>query len=191
MGVHARACGYAAKKHHPDLNPGDVRAAERFKHMTNAYSQALLAATKREKQGPKTSAADQARYRMRAAAAGSPRASTWGGSRNDSSRFDHREWDKAHYGLHGATAEARQSEYVRNLANAQRMRAAAAGAARARRQQAGAKVRSGGSFTLFLGSLLACVTVWRAVYQSVPTNNNPNANSLRQQTSMQTRRKDR
>jgi hypothetical protein len=180
--VCARAREYAAKKHHPDLNPGDVRAAERFKQMTNAYSQALLAATKREKQGPKTSAADQARYRMRAAAAGSPRASTWGGSRNDSSRFDHREWDKAHYGLHGATAEARQSEYVRNLANAQRMRAAAAGAARARRQQAGAKVRSGGSFTLFLGSLLACVTVWRAVYQSVPTNNNPNANSLRQQT---------
>ena len=147
--------------------------------MTSAYAQALLAATKREKQGPKTSAAEQAKYRMRAAAAGSPRASTWGSNRDDSSRFNHREWDKAHYGLHGATAEARQTEYVRNLANAQRMRAAAAGAARARRQQAGTRVRSGGSFTLFLGSLVACISVWRAVHQSLPSNNT-NANHLRQ-----------
>ena len=158
----------SAKKHHPDLNQGDSSAAERFKRMTSAYSQALLTASKRERQGPKASAADQARYRQRATAAtSSQRTTSFGGvNRNDTSRFNHREWDKAHYGLHGATAEARQSEYIRNLANAQRMRAAAAGQARARRQQAGARVRTGGSFTLLLGSLFACVSVWKAVYET-------------------------
>ena len=154
----------AAKKHHPDLNPGDASAAERFKKMTSAYSQAILSASKRERDGPRASAADQDAYRKRAAAAASQKQT--GFNRNDASRFNHREWDKAHYGLHGTTAEARQSEYIRNLANAQRMRAAAAGQARARRQQAGSRVRTGGSFTLFVGSFLACVSVWKAVYET-------------------------
>ena len=149
------------------MNPGDASAAERFKRMTNAYSRALLISAKREREGPQAAAADQAKYRTRATAATSPRTSTWGGSwREDSSRFNHREWDRAHYGLHGATAEARQSEYIRNLANAQRARAAAAGQARVRRQQ-GRRMGSGGSsFSLLLGSFIACCTVWRAVYET-------------------------
>ena len=31
-----------AKKHHPDVNPTDPGAGERFKQMTAAYTQALL-----------------------------------------------------------------------------------------------------------------------------------------------------
>ena len=45
----------AAKKHHPDLNPGDAAAAERFKRMTNAYTQALLISAKREREAASSS----------------------------------------------------------------------------------------------------------------------------------------
>ena len=140
--------------------------------MTAAYTQALLLSAKRERE-PKArttqfNAADQ-RYRARAANYTRPNggAGFSFANRDDSSRFDHREWDKQHYGLKGETAEARQSEYIRNLARAQRMRSQAAAGARMHRQQAGHQARNGGaSFFGFLASVAVCVSVWSAVWQT-------------------------
>ena len=162
-------CLCTAKKHHPDVNPGDASAAERFKLMTSAYTQALLISSKRES-APNASASGSQKYRMRAASqarAASPHSSAR--SREDNSRFNHREWDHAHYGLKGDTAEARQSEYVRNLSRAQRMRSQQAGAARAARSRAsaGAGGRVGGySFAMMVASAMVCFSTWSAVYST-------------------------
>ena len=162
---HAVSVDCAAKKHHPDVNPGDASAAERFKFMTSAYTQALLISSKRDStpyancsQNPKR-AASQAR-------AASPHSAR---RRDDNSRFNHREWDHAHYGLRGDSAEVRQSEYIRNLTRAQRMRSQQAGAARNARSRASGRGRVGGggySFAMLVASAMVCFSTWSAVYST-------------------------
>ena len=177
----------AAKKHHPDVSPGD---AEFFKKVTSAYSQALLISAKRGRDPQRSStAASRAgsssgggtsssnfRYGSTQQGAQQQRTSYYGGfgpsaytgrPSVDGSRFNVREWDKQHYGLHGATAEQRQSEYIRNLMRAQRQRDASAAAHRAARQQARQQARRGANgLGVFVFSIAACSAVWSAVAQT-------------------------
>ena len=160
----------AAKKHHPDVNPGDVVAAERFKRMTSSYTQALLLSAARERSaaeretpaGSRRAAPGGRTSRM---SYGSPRATT---GPVDERRFNVREWDRAHYGLHGATAEERQSQYIRDLNRQQRARPQSFAGSWARggaQRRAGVAAASGGG-AIAMMAIAACASVWSAVYQS-------------------------
>ena len=123
--------------------------------MTNAYSRALLISAKREREGPRAAAADQAKYRTRATAATSPRTSTWGGSwREDSSRFNHREWDRAHLGCMGL----QRRRVSRSTFETWRMRSARGPLPRGRRGCGGSRddgwVRAAAHFHFFLARSL-------------------------------------
>ena len=162
-----------AKKHHPDVNPGDAAAAERFKRMTSAYTQALLISAKREREpqgstaGPSSSGQPRPRART---TYGSPRAAA--GQTVDEKRFNVREWESAHYGLKGRTAEERQSQYVRNLYRQQRARQQSASSfyARARSAAASSGAAAAGGSTrhpwLFTISAAICASVWSMVYST-------------------------
>ena len=157
---------------------------ELFKRMTSAYTQALLISSKRDREpaSSRTGGGSSSSSSRSSSSYGGfgrqqqQRTTYYGGfgpsayrdrARVDNSRFNHREWDKQHYNLHGETAEQRQSEYIRNLANAERRRSANAQAQRAARQQAGQQARrAGGSFGALLFSMAACSAVWSAVYQT-------------------------
>ena len=160
----------AAKKHHPDVNPGDATAEARFKRMTSAYTQALLVSARRERMSESDAASSSQssgpRTRPRTAYA-TPRTTT---GPVDPSRFNVREWDHAHYGLKGATAEERQSEYIRNLHRQARAQQSATSAYYARRAQARAAGGGGAgspySTAIIAASLAACASVWTAVYQT-------------------------
>ena len=136
-----------AKKHHPDVNPNDPGAGERFKKITAAYSQALLQSSKRERFGAAQRSRDGVRgARVKPAEPVHP------------SRYNVREWESAHYGMHQT-----QSAFVRNLAREQR----------ARQQQARQAVRhmqsasyGGGSGWWVVASLGAAAMLWSAVYRT-------------------------
>ena len=162
----------AAKKHHPDLNPGDAAAAERFKRMTNAYTQALLISAKREREAASSSGGGAsaargasgggARFTRTRYGFSSPR--THGGP-VDPRHFNVREWDAAHYGIHGETAEERQSQFVRNLYRQQRSRTSRASAAYQTYQASRARVSSGGGLAV-VALFAACASIWTAVYKT-------------------------
>ena len=146
-----------------------MAAAEKFKRVTTAYTQALLLSTKREREPPAASSGPTFRSgtgsssgaaRANRASYASPRATT---GPVDGKRFNVREWESAHYGLHGATAEARQSQYVRNLYRQQRAQQQASAAyAAAGGQRTGGR----GSAAMIMGTFAACVSVWTAVYRT-------------------------
>ena len=166
----------AAKKHHPDVNPNDAAAGEVFKKMTSAYTEALLISTKRAKEAEQQASSSNT-YR---APPRSPRNTQRGGREwnspraasgpVDEKRFNVREWDKAHYGLKGHTAEERQSEYIRNLYRQQQPRGGGSsfyGARSGARQRATPPHRHGaGSGTAIMALFVACGTVWTGVYQT-------------------------
>ena len=81
----------------------------------------------------------------------------------DERRFNVREWESAHYGLKGASAEARQSQYVRNLAREQRARQAGAAAMDRARQRAR---QQGNGLGMLLFSMGLCTAVWTAVFRT-------------------------
>lgn len=138
-----------AKEHHPDLNPGDAAAERKFKRITSAYTQALLSSAKRERQaermaGSSSSSRGDVRSRPRPAAPVDP------------ARYNVREWESAHYGMHGGRAQS-QSHFVRNLAREHRARQAAQQAASAQSRQAFGGRRS---FGWVLASVAAATALW-------------------------------
>jgi hypothetical protein len=167
-GVFSGCC--AAKKHHPDVNPDDDGAAERFKRMTAAYTQALLISARRERakgsgqsvhdSPPQGSAPRAPRQRY-----SSPR--TAAGPVNEK-RFNVREWDYMHYGLKGATAEDRQSQYIRQLHRQQRgQEQSAARAAASASSRGGQRASASGASSAAIAiSIAACASVWSAVYST-------------------------
>ena len=120
-----------AKKHHPDVAPGDAASAERFKRITAAYTQALLISARQERgeQSSSSGAGSTASSsRTRPRYNDTPRAAR---GPVDPSRYNVREWERAHYGMHGGEQQS-QSAYVRNLAREMRSRQAAEQMQRAR-----------------------------------------------------------
>ena len=91
------------------MNKGDAAAAETFKRITNAYNAALKAsaagaasvASTRSTRGGGRATASRPGYTP-------PRQPT---GPVDGSQFNTREWERAHYGMHGAKEE--QSEFLR------------------------------------------------------------------------------
>ncbi len=143
-----------AKKHHPDVNPGQPGSADKFKRITAAYTQALLTSSKRE----------AAYSRGRTGADGSsPRTSSARPGRSgparpvDPKHFDVPEWESAHYGS-GRT----QSQFVRNVAREHRMRQAAEAARHAATGGGGGSQ----SFGVVLAAAAAVAFVWSLVYKS-------------------------
>ena len=152
--------------------------------MTSAYTEALLLSSKREREAEAAASSsssagvrgDSSSWRgappRGARASRMSYASPRAGGPVDDRRFNHREWDRAHYGLHGATAEERQSQYVRNLYRQQRSQQSRAqafysAAARANQQRAGAGAgaRSASGYVA-LAAIAACGSVWSAVYST-------------------------
>ena len=137
-----------AKKHHPDVNPNDDSASERFKRLTSAYTQALLASSKRERvwsgRSGQSATSGVRGGRQRPAEPINPK------------RFNEREWMSAHYGAQT------QSQYVRNLAREERARRQAGEAAMQwRKARAG-----GGSFWWVLAGVGVATAVWSAVFRT-------------------------
>lgn len=149
-----------AKRHHPDVNPGDATASERFKRITAAYTQALLASAKRDREpqgaargagGSSSHSHSRARSPIRTAS-----------GPVDPKRYNVREWEKSHYGMHGGSAATegfdQQSDMVRNLQRQEWARRKAAAAAREARRAAGANTPSFAAW--LVPSVVACATVW-------------------------------
>lgn len=154
-----------AKQHHPDVNPGDAAAAERFKRITAAYTQALLASAKREREPARAAAHSHSRARSPIRTAAGP---------VDPKRYNVREWEKSHYGMHGGSGMGldQQSVYVRNLQRQMRSREQVAKAAREARRAAGASP----SYARWLvPSVVACAAVWTLVGYTNRTNPRWNA----------------
>mmetsp|Transcript_16105 Transcript_16105/g.36094 ORF Transcript_16105/g.36094 Transcript_16105/m.36094 type:complete len:196 (-) Transcript_16105:147-734(-) len=156
-------------KHHPDVNKDDPKAAERFKRITSAYTQALLASSREGAIQGATANAPGARGGVRQSTP--PR--TPGGGTVPKGRFNVREWEAAHYGMHGGPADAKRSEFFRTV---WRQRGPAAGArrdagpgsagrGRAPPRTAAPSARSS-TFSMFIASTLAVVTVWTLVFQT-------------------------
>mmetsp|Transcript_75554 Transcript_75554/g.125996 ORF Transcript_75554/g.125996 Transcript_75554/m.125996 type:complete len:199 (-) Transcript_75554:162-758(-) len=148
-----------AKRYHPDISKG-ADAAEKFKLITAAYTQALVQASKREEQRQKT-----ASFSPRARESGSSlRART--GATPPKHQFDVREWERAHYGMHqrSRAQASRQSEHTRHLRRAEQQRSAAASGAMFTRV---ARTRATGhSFLSLLAALGGLVTLYSTLYHS-------------------------
>jgi len=160
-----------AKAHHPDVNPNDPAAAERFKLITVAYTQALLQSTRRASEPQLSSSSvrgsrSAGAQRMRAAA--SPRTAT--ARPVDGEQFDHREWERNHYGetaqTHFQDERLRMSHAagVHNMAR-QRQREAQSMARRARQGSSGGQ-RAGPSGMVWCLAIGACATVWIGVVKT-------------------------
>lgn len=163
-----------AKKHHPDVNPGDTSAVERFKRITAAYTQALLASAKRDREGGHT-AAGSSSSSSRPQPAYTTRSSS---GPVDPKRYNVREWEKSHYGMHGGNGMGldQQSQHVRNLQRQMRAQQKYAAAAREARRAGG-----GGQVSLaywLVTSVAACSLVWTMVYST--NKNNPKLHAATQ-----------
>ena len=165
-----------AKRHHPDVNGDDPAAAERFKSITSAYTKALLVRSKRAKDSATASVhADRGTgtTTTREWPGNSPRAAH--GQSVDGSRFNVREWEQHHYGMHGGAAQ-RPDDRVRmhhayNVHNMARQRArehARSVARQARRASDGSRQR-GPSGMAWCLCIAACATVWTGVANTVQT----------------------
>ena len=161
-----------AKIHHPDVNPDDATAEERFKAITSAYTQALLASSRRASEpesvrGGASSSSSASAARMRGSA--SPRAAY--GQKVDGSRYNVRDWEYHHYGMHGGTAQEHhvdervRATYVHNMAR-QRQRDAQSAARQARQASGGSRGGPTSALSLAL-SIAACATIWMSVGSTV------------------------
>jgi len=162
-----------AKQHHPDLNKS-ASSAEIFKRITSAYNQALDVSARRD-EGPSGASAgsgawgggaasSSASWRPPGAASAGQTSRARARGPEDSRNFDHREWDRAHYGLHQEDVKAsKQSQFVRNLyrrdgmSGAERRAAASEQAKRAK-----APPKSGLNFLAPIGLVAA---IWYINYQ--------------------------
>ena len=116
-----------AKKSHPDLNKQDPQAAERFKGLTEAYTRTLAKSNSRGQYDPGAGASSsttgprsprwEGRPRTRGAAPASQHV--------DPRRYNVREWEKAHYGMHGGAAPSGVSHRTSDMARQMQRKARA------------------------------------------------------------------
>jgi curved DNA-binding protein CbpA len=163
-----------AKIHHPDVNPDDPTSEERFKAITSAYTQALLASSRRASEAESvrggassSSSSSASAARMRGSA--SPRAAY--GQKVDGSRYNVRDWEYHHYGMHGGTEQKHHADervratFVHNMAR-QRQRDAQSAARQARQASGGSRGGPTSALSLAL-SIAACATIWMSVGNTV------------------------
>ena len=161
----------AAKERHPDLNPEDPNAEEHFKKITGAYTKALLVSSRRSAiasdSGPSAADASRAGYaRTRTTWQPPPRTAQ---GPVDSSKFNTREWERQHYGMHGGTQQTHHADdrlramamAARRSARQAQAREQSAAAARAARTQ-----RGGHGMHLAL-SIVAASAAWYGVHKTV------------------------
>ena len=168
--THPRACvrrplraraRVAAKKAHPDLNKSDPNAAERFKRLTTAYSRALLES---ESSARREHAPSGGSSTSRSAPRESPRSRRGPAQPVDPRRYNVREWERAHYGMHQSTptGDMRMSDMARQMQRQARASAA--------RRQAPPRQTS---FGALLVAAAAFTTVWTLVAKAAKSHVNP------------------
>lgn len=159
----------AAKKTHPDLNKQDPHAAERFKGLTEAYTRALVKSNARGQNYDPSGGASSSTTRPRSPrweARPRTRGETASTQHVDPRRYNVREWEKAHYGMHGGAAPTGVSHRTSDMARQMQRKA------RAWRENPRAPSRPA-TFGQLVVVVAAFTTVWTLVMKTAKSSYNP------------------
>ena len=164
-----------AKKMHPDVNRDDPTAEEKFKRLTTAYTEALRESSRRPEMGG--AARDYASGMGRSSHQGRTTRASWESRQADSGagptpsvdprRYNVEEWERAHYGMHGARTDRYATNAERNVSDKVRqMRRQAQAMNRQAAAARAAPVGGGTSLGRILGAFAAVAGIWTLVFKT-------------------------